>query len=169
MKLILFRHGLALDRQDSMAMKMEDSLRPLIARGRERTLKMAKAIKKMELSIDMIVSSPFVRAKETAEILFEVCKSEAIHECTELVPSAPPMAFAQWLKNSAKRATCVLAVGHEPQLSIFASWAIAGTTTSIIDLKKSGMICLEIESFDDLSARSAILKWVLQPKNIFLG
>lgn len=166
MKLILFRHGLALDRQESLAMKMADSLRPLVLRGRERTLKMGKALKKMDLPIDLIVTSPFVRAQETAQILFEFCKVAEIHECTELVPSAPPMAFAQWLKNTAKRATCVLAVGHDPQLSIFASWAIAGTTTSMIDLKKSGMICLEIESFEDLSAKSAILKWVVQPKNI---
>lgn len=165
--MILFRHGLAMDRQESLAMKMEDLLRPLVPRGRERTQKMAKALKKMNLSIDLIVTSPLVRAKQTAEILFQYCSVSEIHECTELVPSAPPMAFAQWLKNTGKRATCVLAVGHDPQLSVFASWAIAGTTTSMIDLKKSGMICLEVESFEDLSARSAMLKWVVQPKNLF--
>lgn len=166
MKLILFRHGLAMERQESMAKKMEDSLRPLNPKGRERTLKIAKALEKMQLEVDLIVSSPLVRAMETAEILFQHCSVPDIHECSELVPAAPPQAFAQWLKNSARTSTCVLAVGHEPQLTIFASWAIAGTTTSVIDLKKSGMICLEVESFEDLSARSALLKWVIQPKNI---
>ena len=42
MKLILFRHGLALDRDLSLARKLEDALRPLTEKGREKTKKMAR-------------------------------------------------------------------------------------------------------------------------------
>jgi len=163
-KLILFRHGLAVDRDAALADKMEDFRRPLIAKGRERTEKMAKLLKGFELEIDLLVTSPLVRAMQTAEIVFPVTKSKDIHECAELVPSAPPQAFAQWLRTHSKNRTCVMAVGHEPQLSVFASWALSGLTTSFIELKKSGTICLEFESLEDVTARSAELLWVLSPK-----
>ncbi len=165
MKIILFRHGLAMEREDAIAKKMEDSLRPLVAKGKERTRKMAKLL--MDENVDLIASSPFVRAMETAEILHSVFRTEEIKECVELVPAAPPQAFAQWLKSQAKTKRCVLAVGHEPQLSVFASWALAGDANqSFIELKKSGAICLTFESFEDVTAKSARLNWVLSPKLI---
>lgn len=164
MKLILFRHGLAVDRELALMRKMEDSQRPLVPKGREKTEKMAKRLKELGLKIEMLVSSPLVRAYQTAEILFPMVKSKDLHQCAELVPSAPPQAFAQWLKTHSKNATCVMAVGHEPQLSVFASWALAASIHSFIELKKSGALCLEFESLDDITARSATLLWVLQPK-----
>jgi phosphohistidine phosphatase len=165
-KLILFRHGLAVDREMALAQKMEDSARPLTSKGREKTEKMAKLLKSMDVDIDILVSSPLVRAMQTAQILFPIVKSKDIYECAELVPSAPPQAFAQWLKSHAQNATCILAVGHEPQLSVFASWALAGLTYSFIELKKSGMMCLEFESFEDAAMKSAELIWLLPPKLI---
>lgn len=164
MKLILFRHGLAMDREMALAQKMDDYRRPLTPKGRDKTEKMAKLLKSFDFEIDLLVSSPLVRALQTAEILFPVVKSKDIFECAELVPSAPPQAFAQWLKIHSNNATCIVAVGHEPQLSAFASWALAGATHSFIELKKSGMICLEFESFEDISMKSAELLWVLAPK-----
>ncbi len=164
MKLILFRHGLAVDREMALNTKMEDSRRPLTQKGRERTEKMAKILRRMDLDIDLLVTSPLVRAQQTAEILFPVVRAKDIHECAELVPSAPPQAFAQWLKSHSASAICAVAVGHEPQLSVFASWALSGQTESFIELKKSGILCLEVESLDAVSPRSAELKWVLSPK-----
>jgi len=166
MKLILFRHGTAVDRELALAQKMEDSQRPLTQKGREKTEKMAKSLKSMGLDVDLLVTSPLVRAYQTAEILFPSVKSKDIHQCAELVPSAPPQAFAQWLKSHSRNATCVMAVGHEPQLSTFASWALAASVHSFIELKKSGAICLEFEALDEITARSATLLWVLQPKMI---
>jgi phosphohistidine phosphatase len=165
MKLILFRHGQAVERETALLNKMEDSKRPLTPKGRERTEKMAKILKSMDLDLDLLVTSPLVRAMQTAEIIFPTVKARDISECAELVPSAPPQAFAQWLKTHSKNSTCVMAVGHEPQLGVFASWALAGSTNSFIELKKSGVICLEVESLDEVSARSATLQWILAPKH----
>ncbi|MGZ5278606.1 MAG: SixA phosphatase family protein [Pseudobdellovibrionaceae bacterium] len=169
MKLILFRHGLAVDRDAALSEKMEDFRRPLVAKGRERTEKMAKRLEGFDLDIDLLITSPLVRAMQTAEIVFPMTKSKDIYECAELVPSAPPQAFAQWLRTHSNNLTCVMAVGHEPQLSVFASWALSGLTTSFINLKKSGMICLEFESLSDVTARSAELLWVLSPKLLAKG
>lgn len=165
MKLILFRHGLAMDREEAIAKKMSDSLRPLVPKGRDRTKKMAKYLKKIEPDVDFIVSSPFVRAMETAEIIRDIYKTIEISECVELVPSSPSTAFAQWLKDQAKNATTIVAVGHEPQLSTFASWVLAGThQETFFDMKKSGIICLEVESFEEVGPKMAELFWAVSPK-----
>lgn len=153
-----------MDRELALVQKLEDSLRPLTEKGREKTEKMAQMLEVWEENIDLILSSPLVRAQQTAEILNRILRVGKPIECTELVPSAPPQAFAQWLKYHAKNATQLVAVGHEPQLSLFASWALAGTKTSFVNLKKSGMICLEFESFEQITEKTAELAWAVQPK-----
>jgi phosphohistidine phosphatase len=164
MKLILFRHGIALDRELAVLQKMDDSKRPLTDKGREKTEKMARILKEWDERLDVIVSSPLVRAQQTAQILFQTLKVKDFFECPELVPSAPPQAFAQWLKSHAGNATSVLAVGHEPQLSVFASWALSGQQASFLEFKKSGMLCLEVETFEQFRPGSAELAWLVQPK-----
>jgi len=164
MKLILFRHGLALDRDLSLARKLEDALRPLTEKGREKTKKMARHLRGQMGEVQMLVSSPLVRAQQTAHLIGEIIPFESYLECTELSPEAPPQAFANWLKSHARHSTSVLVVGHEPQLGIFASWALAGLNGSFLDLKKSGVLLLEIESFEDLGPACAELQWMLNPK-----
>ena len=168
MKIFLMRHAVAMEREDFAKKNKDDSLRPLIEKGRERTRKMTKQLQLMDENFDMIISSPFLRAMQTAEIVCQGYNIRELHECAELVPSAPPQALAQWLRTEAKRARSLLAVGHEPQMSVFASWLVSGYTDSVIELKKAGVICLEVESFEDLGPRSALLKWILQPKNLLI-
>lgn len=164
MKLILFRHGLAMAREDAAAQKVDDSLRPLVEKGRERSRRMARVLRDCGGDFQALVSSPFTRSMETARILKEVISFKEFHESLELVPDSPPQALARWIAMTLPRATHVVAVGHEPQLSSFASWLLAGDPEGFIDLKKSGILCLEVESFDRLGPRSAELKWLLSPK-----
>lgn len=166
MKLVLFRHGTALDRELAVLQKIDDSKRPLTDKGRERTEKMAKILKEWGESFDFIVTSPLARAYQTAEILNRHLKCKNLFESPELVPSAPPQAFTQWLRSHSRNATAVLAVGHEPQLSVFASWALSGQLSSFIDLKKSGVLSLEVESFEQFKPGVAELSWLLQPKQL---
>ena len=167
MKIYFFRHGLAMDRADSTARKIQDSARPLVEKGRVRTLKMAEYLFKKDDEIDAIVTSPYLRAQQTAEIIAPVFGlAKKIIQSSELVPSAPPQAFQQWLKKYATEFTSLIVVGHEPHLSMFCSWATAGTTISFIDLKKSGIICLEAESLEDVHERTAQIKWIVQPSSV---
>ncbi len=166
MKLILFRHGLAMERDEAFKNKIDDSMRPLVEKGKERSKKMAKFLKEHDEDFQVLVSSPVLRAKQTAEILREIIPFGQYLESSELVPEAPPHAFAKWVQAKILRATSVVAVGHDPQLSVLASWLLAGENESFIDLKKSGVICLEVESFDQLSPKCATLKWALAPKLI---
>ena len=164
MRLGLFRHGIAMDREESIELEMDDALRPLTEKGRQKTREMAKHLRSHIGPVQILVSSPLVRAQQTAKILSEILQIEKYLECTELFPDAPPQAFANWLKSHALHVSSVLAVGHEPQLSVFASWILSGNHHSFIDLKKSGALMLEVENFEELEARSAELKWMLSSK-----
>lgn len=166
MKLILFRHGLAMERDEAFKNKIDDSMRPLVEKGKERSKKMAKFLKEECEDFQVLVTSPLLRAKQTADIIREIIPFSQYLESTELVPEAPPHAFAKWVQAKIMRATSVVAVGHDPQLSVLASWLLAGENESFIDLKKSGVICLEVESFDQLAPRGAELKWILTPKMV---
>jgi phosphohistidine phosphatase len=164
MKMTLLRHGLAVSRDDFISVGKDDSFRPLVAKGRERTKLMAKYFKKWGMSFDLIVSSPYLRCQQTAEICSDILKISNLFESSELVPQAPPMAFAQWLRVHADECLSVLVIGHEPQLSAFATWCLSGQKESFIDLKKSGVVVLEIKSFADFHPGAAMLDLVIQPK-----
>lgn len=166
MKLIIFRHGIAVEREEFIAKNQEDSLRPLTEKGRERAKAMAKKLRDIEPEIDLIVSSPYVRAMQTAELIFQAYKKVEIIECSELVPSSPPQAFATWLEKHIKMETSIVIVGHEPHLSTFATWTLSGAVNSFLDLKKSGILCLEVESLSEVGPKTAELKALLQPKHL---
>jgi phosphohistidine phosphatase len=167
MKLILLRHGLAVSRDEFMKTKKDDTLRPLVPRGREKTELMARQLKQWIGHADMLVTSPYVRAKQTAMIVKSILKPrEGVVEAVELIPSAPPMAFAQWLRGHAALATSIVVVGHEPQLDLFATWCLSGQLESFIKIKKSGVVGLEIENFQELGAGTAELKFLLSPAHL---
>lgn len=166
MKLVLFRHGLAMDRDEAVAKKVQDAHRPLVEKGAERTRKVARYLRAQEEDFEILLYSPLLRSKQTAEILKEILAIKKTIEVVELVPDAPPEALAKWLQNSIPQVTKVLMVGHEPQLSSFATWCLSGNRDSFFDLKKSGAIGLEIESFSEISSGTADLKWLIQPKMV---
>lgn len=164
MRLILFRHGLAMEREDWEKTSHDDSLRPLVEKGKAKTKEMGEVLHCWVPEVDMLVSSPYARAVQTANILKPLLKAPRVVESVELVPSAPPRAFCQWLQEQAAHAQTVVAVGHEPHLSSLASWLLSGHSESFIVLKKSGIIELEVESFEDLGPFAAELRCVVQPK-----
>ncbi len=116
--------------------------------------------------IDAIVTSPFVRARETAEIISEAFYEVKIIEAPELVPQSPPQAFLKWLSAHAREFNKVVVVGHEPHISTFLSFLVAGVDHAIVEMKKSAVASLEIESALGLAAGTARLNWLVPPKLI---
>lgn len=164
MRIVLFRHGLAVDRDEAQKKKIDDAMRPLVEKGKIKSLKVAKLLKAYEPRFDLLVSSPLLRAQQTADVVSRVLTYGRYAESFELAPETPPHAFARWLQSEASQCSSVLVVGHEPQLSSFASWCLAGTDDSFIDLKKSGVICLNLESAEAVGPKCAELKWMIHPK-----
>ncbi|MCE3010497.1 MAG: histidine phosphatase family protein [Proteobacteria bacterium] len=164
MKLVLFRHAIAMDREEAMLKKIEDGNRPLTPKGKEKSEQLVKELVRLCPDVDMIVCSPLLRSQQTSEIIAKAYKISKIDQSAELVPEAPPMAFIQWLSQFGRRKVAVVAVGHEPHLSTLASWILAGKTDSFVELKKSGFAVIEVDDLTQIVTGRATLELLVQPK-----
>lgn len=164
MEIVIIRHAVAEEREAFAKKSSEDSLRPLTLKGRKRMQKVAVRLQDFVKDFDMIVTSPYTRARQTAEILSQIYFETPVIEAPELVPQSPPQAFVKWLRVQAKQARRVAVVGHEPHLSAFASYLLAGKVESFIELKKSGIIGIEVESFAQVEQGVGQLLYMIPPK-----
>lgn len=164
MELIIIRHALAEVRESFAKKGLEDQLRPLTLKGRKRMQKVCVSLLDHVKTFDVIVSSPYTRARQTAEIVAQIYFETKVIEAPELVPHSPPQAFLKWLRTEGRKYKRIGIVGHEPQLSTFASYLLTGKAESFIDLKKSGIIALGVESFADVQAGKAELLYSIPPK-----
>lgn len=165
MELIIMRHGLAVDREEFAKKHSEDHLRPLTLKGRRRTQKVAMQMREWLKEVDVIVSSPFTRARQTAEIISQIFIDTKVMEAPELVPSSSPQAFKRWLRSHGDEHQKILIVGHEPHLGILASYLMADQMEPLLELKKSGALSLKVESFKNIAPGTAKLLWLLQPRH----
>lgn len=158
MKLYLVRHAIA---EDSASYE-DDSLRPLTEKGRERMKKIAASLREIGVQPDLIVSSPYVRASQTACILAKALKyREEIAYSDSLVPMGKADDMIGEI-NDKYSVDELMLVGHEPSLSSLAGVLLAGDAEIAINLKKGGVCCLSV---DDLHYdRKAVLEWLVTPK-----
>jgi phosphohistidine phosphatase len=158
MKLYLVRHAIA---EDSANFE-DDSLRPLTEKGRERMKKIAAALKEIGMQPDLIVSSPYVRASQTAVILAKALKyREEILYSDSLVPMGEANDMIGEINEKYSVDELVL-VGHEPSLSSLAGVLLAGGSEIAINLKKGGVCCLSVDNLH--YDRKAVLEWLITPK-----
>lgn len=164
MEIYLIRHAIAEDREDFEKTDKDDSLRPLTAKGRKKMQKTALKLHDLIGDVDAIVTSPYVRARQTAEILSQIFYETPVKEALELVPHAPALGFIRWMQAHGRDVQSLLVVGHEPHLSLLASYLLAGKNESFIELKKAGIACLEMGLAEEAGPASAHLKWLIPPK-----
>ena len=165
MNLFLLRHGLAVDRSQPGFKK--DADRPLTPKGKQRLWRVAEAMEDMDLEFDAILTSPLVRAAQTAEIIAEALEvSKKLSSTEHLAPNGNPKLLLEHLHQLEPAPKGVLLVGHEPYLSQLIGLLVAGNTNVLIDLKKGALCKLEIETLR--YARCATLAWLLSPKQMLL-
>jgi phosphohistidine phosphatase len=165
MNLYVLRHGIAVDPGTPGCER--DSERPLTPKGKRQLRQIAAAMKKMDLRFDLILSSPFLRAKQTAAIIVEsliLKKQPGFSDA--LTPDGNPKALIRQLNELKPVPENVLLVGHEPYLSQLIALLTAGETGMAIGLKKGGLGKLEVESLHD--GRCATLVWLLTPQQMEL-
>ncbi|WKZ37683.1 MAG: phosphohistidine phosphatase SixA [Anaerolineales bacterium] len=157
MELYLIRHAIAEDEAPSG----DDSQRALTEKGAKKMRQIAKALRTLGAKFDLILSSPYVRAKETAEILADVFKIKKKLEFSDhLAPMADPNPLIAEI-NEKYSVDSIALVGHEPYLSRLVSMLVAEGAAVDITFKKGGVCRL---STDDLHhTRSATLEWLLSP------
>ena len=160
MKLYLIRHSNAVELGE--ADYADDSQRPLTEKGCEKMESIAAALNRTGVQPDLIVSSPYVRARQTAEILAQGLQYNREIELNEaLIPMGEAEALIGEINEKYAVQELVL-VGHEPSLSVLIGTLTSGNPDMAITLKKGSVCCLEA---DDLRVeRKASLEWLLTPK-----
>ena len=165
MTLILFRHGIAMDRMEFAKNNSNDDLRPLTDRGRYRMLKAAKGLRNLVPSIDFIATSSLLRAKQTGEYLIEQYPEARTSEIDLIRPESSPKEFLPWLKSlDLEDDDTVCIVGHEPNISFLASYLLTGEDASFLQFKKAGACAIEF--YSELNIGHCQLKWHLMPKHL---
>jgi phosphohistidine phosphatase len=160
MKVYLVRHGIAQERLGGAV--LNDSQRPLTDEGKSEMKQTAHALKRLNVKPDLVVASPLVRAKQTAEIIREVLEtSEELKITDTLAPGGNPRSVYKFLQqfNNAQE---VFLVGHEPDIGQLAANLLWAGNELNIPFKK-GAVC-RVDVYDLPSTSPGTLKWFITPK-----
>jgi phosphohistidine phosphatase len=166
MYLYLIRHGIAIDLDVIDADRIDlDRSRHLTKIGRKKIQQVAKSLQAANLQFDRIVSSPLVRAHQTAELLLAQNLSSQLELSEDLAPSGNLESWLTWWESqSMQQQTSKLAlVGHEPNLSEWAELLIFGSVQHKLILKKGGVIALKFPT-DKIEIGTAQLHCLIPPK-----
>lgn len=160
MNLYLLRHGIAVDRGSGT---LRDDERPLTREGIEKMTAAARSFPGLIGKIDRILTSPLVRAKETAMIAAKECRAaKKIQIVNDLVPGTP-IDRVYTLLNDHRKEGNIMLVGHEPDLSMLAS-ALVGAGSSAIELKKGALCAISVNGA--VANGSGTLVFLFQPKHL---
>ena len=160
MDLYLMRHGIATER--SARNIARDADRRLTASGKEKMRRIAKAMKRIDINVECILSSPFLRATETVEIVARVLGIRTVKLTPLLKPDGSAGALLGGLSKQSTTFRSLLLVGHEPLLTDTASLLISRKTGLPLHLRKGGLLKLCVTS--GFHPGSATLEWLLSPR-----
>jgi phosphohistidine phosphatase len=153
MDLLVIRHAQALDRDEPI----DDAHRPLTARGRRDAEAVGRALREAGVKLDALVTSPLVRAVETAELVAVGLGFEgALEVAAELGTGRHPQAVVEEVLMPRGDLATVALVGHEPQLGVLMGSLLGAPVPSPA---KASAVRLVWEGPD----RPARFKWVLRP------
>jgi phosphohistidine phosphatase len=155
--LYIIRHAIAAERGDAWP---DDARRPLTHEGAARMRQVVKGLVELGVDIDLVLTSPLVRAVETAEIVSRGLKSKPrVVRVPALAPGGAPVRVAEALaSHSTPRALAL--VGHEPELGELAGWLI-GTRTPLA-FKKGGVARIDVAEWPP--AGKGQLLWMATPR-----
>jgi len=156
MILYIVRHAIA-EPQGAAA----DAERALTEEGIEKMKKAAAGLRAANAIPDVILSSPLVRARQTAEILNEAFDGKALFK---MIPSLAPSGNRAELNRELRRhegAAGIMLVGHQPSLGEIAGEITCGSSGCPLELKKGGACAIEIEKL--APAPRGTLLWLMPP------
>ncbi len=159
MDLILVRHAVAFDR-DPLRWP-DDSARPLTPAGTKRFEEAATGLRRVVGRVDVVLSSPYVRAKQTARLLEDVAGWPEPINCEVLEPGHDPSEVMDFLLAHHNDGVVAL-VGHEPLLGELAGRLLGGPGAPDQPLKKGCAVCFRSDT--GVVDGAMLLRWWLPPK-----
>jgi phosphohistidine phosphatase len=162
MRIYLFRHGEALSKGDPSV--SSDAERPLTQDGIKHTRQAAEGLKTLDVAFDAVFTSPWVRARQTADIGAAVWGLQ--HKLEEMPELAGDRRVEDVLGALAKRSALehVVLVGHNPLLGELAAYLLSLSTGMAVDLKKSGACAVEVQRVPPKSPGT--LLWMMTAKQL---
>lgn len=155
--LYLVRHGIAAQRGSDWP---DDTKRPLTSKGIARMRKIVRGLRELHVAVDIVLTSPLERTKQTAEVLVHGLKpTPTLAVLQSLAPDGTPAQVAEALSVFRKHRRIAL-VGHEPGLGEFAGWLVGSKTA--IPFKKGGVCRIEVAALPPSGAGHLV--WFATPK-----
>lgn len=155
-ELYLVRHAIAADRGSEWP---DDTKRPLTERGMSRFKEVVKGLRRFDVAVDEIFTSPLVRARQTADLLADGLEGKPpVKVLDALAPGHTSAAVMAALAKAARRRRVAL-VGHEPELGELAAYLIGAGRA--LPFKKGGLCRIDVGSLT--SKRAASLVWFIPP------
>ena len=163
MELYILRHAIAA--LGGTGEYPQDSDRPLTDKGRAKLRRVVRGMRALGLGFDLILTSPYVRARQTAErVAGEMGAEKTLHLTPHLAPDGDPRALIRQIASRRAPSERILLVGHEPCLSELISVLVSGDARTAITLKKAGLCKLVVETLR--YGRCASLEWLLAPSQM---
>jgi len=164
----LLRHGIAAELGEGGV--FHDADRPLTTEGRAKMRQEAEGMRRLGLKFNLILTSPLLRARQTAEAVAEIMELQnRVNICEAL---APGRGFAGgsgndaeiFLEMGAYQFDRVLLVGHQPDLSELASFILTGNHNLNVAFKKGGLCGIQVASLPPRGP--GLLRWLLTPRQL---
>lgn len=156
-ELYIVRHAIAAERGPDWP---DDTKRPLTDRGIDRFKEVVAALAALDVQLESVLTSPLVRAKQTAELLARgIPSAPALAIVPALAPGHTPGEVMDEVARKAGGAARVAVVGHEPDLGRLAAHLIGARRA--VPFKKAGVCRIDM---DMLSSRGGRLVWFAPPR-----
>jgi len=154
MEIIIVRHGIAEDTAPG-----GDCERMLTDEGREKMRQVAEGIRNLKPNVEIVLTSPLVRAAQTAEIIAEAL-GVPVETAPELAPSGTPMDVCRMVAARTEAGGVIL-VGHQPNCGELASYLLTGRGGVPIEFKKGGACMIDVRR---PAPSAGVLVWHMPPK-----
>jgi phosphohistidine phosphatase len=154
-KIYILRHGTAEPRTSEVT----EASRALTSEGKQELKAVLKLARAAGVAPQLILSSPYKRALETAQMAADALEAPELKQTRALLPDIPPQQIWKEIRSHTGMKQLMVA-GHEPHLSRFAAFLLEAPVT--IDLKKGGLIRIDVDEAD--GKPRGVLKWAVTPK-----
>jgi phosphohistidine phosphatase len=157
-ELYLVRHAIAAERGPNYP---DDRERPLTSEGIARFKQAVEGTKALDVQIDLVLTSPLVRAKHTAELLIAgLANKPRLEHLDALAPGGRLPAVTEAIAKFSKRYRRIALVGHEPGMGELAAKLMQ--SRGVFEFKKGAVCCIDLDGA--MPAGPGTLRWMLPPR-----
>lgn len=158
---LVIRHAEAEEPAHALIEGRSDAHRELTKDGRRKMRAGARGLAQVVEHLDHLISSPLVRAVQTADLLAETFPAAKRQQHTGLSPGFSQPALMGWI---ARHKGTLALVGHEPDLSQWIGYMVTGEPRGLVLMKKGACCCLEMP--DSPLAGEAHILWHMPLKQL---